>query len=614
MIMIKSNKRLSFITLSFIAMIIILLVIIISHKMLKIRIDEKSLSLQNLADDERYDTGIDGLDENFFKSDELAIGLFWTNKIEKENGSYKKILNRDIGLYVTNDGKKFTYIGETGISGRDPNVMYKNGVFYMATTKGGSTNGNIVFNVFKSTDLVNWTNGINYEYRYEPAKIPNNKYGMPCNTWSPKFFVDGDDMYILISLQRFNEDGSTVYYIKGDKNSLNDNGLAYVEENEKIYYEKTDGTKQEIDTNKGILIKESAILDEQGEALYDENNKVKTKKEYVLDTNDKIINIQCPWYEPNYSIFDTYISKIDIGTDSEQKDINYQNLRFGEFKKVNFKDRPLNETHSMLGGYIIKSNSNKYVMYTKTDPFGTVQRWISDTIDGEWIKADDRFYALTSNATDSSSTNSVVCNKKETYNGDTVFKKHYEGSFFSNFGNDTIFYSDHYIINSTDEVGENPTADNVRAVSGIYYSVVKNNLDQSNFEVTDLGTIEHIRYSDFIKLSISNIEMRPSISENNTIRNGSVVKIGDEARDILKEACQFKISEDRRISVDENNFTVVLKSNRALMLPEGWKYVTAEDIDENTKKIYYKYNISIPYSKDEIYICKTYKKILGMIK
>lgn len=90
------------------------------------------------------------LNENFWKSENLAIGVFFSNKIEQnENGDINKTVDSNLGLYVTNDGKNFTYIGETGIIGRDPNMMYKDGVFYMATTKGGSTSGNVAFMYLK---------------------------------------------------------------------------------------------------------------------------------------------------------------------------------------------------------------------------------------------------------------------------------------------------------------------------------------------------------------------------------------------------------------------------------------------------------------------------------
>ena len=245
-------------------MIIILLIYYNLNYMYSIAADE----IENLDTldfrKEDYSSRIEGLDENFFNSENLGIGVFFSNSIGvkkvDENGNYitdnqgnyiyetdedgnyiaknNDSIDHNLGLYITNNGKDFTYIGETGISGRDPNIFYKNGVFYMATTKGGSDSGKIIFNLFKSTDLVNWTNDTDfpYAYRYEPADIPNNIYHLPATTWSPKFMVDGDTIYLLISVQKFADDGGTFYYLKGNDKSLLEAGLVKSEEG-KLYCE-----------------------------------------------------------------------------------------------------------------------------------------------------------------------------------------------------------------------------------------------------------------------------------------------------------------------------------------------------------------------------------------
>ena len=108
-------------------------------------------------------TTISVLSENFWNSDNVAIGVFFSSKYyRKEDGTVEKNVDDSLGLYITNNGKDFVYIGETGITGRDPNIMYKDGVFYMATTKGGDSKGRVVVNIFKTTDLINWTNIQNY--------------------------------------------------------------------------------------------------------------------------------------------------------------------------------------------------------------------------------------------------------------------------------------------------------------------------------------------------------------------------------------------------------------------------------------------------------------------
>lgn len=123
---------------------------------------------------------LNDLDENYLNNENLAIGMFFTVNIEKNESKneIKKSVDQNIQLYVTNNGKDFTYIGETGIMGRDANMIYINGIFYIAVTKGGSTDGQMVVNIFKSKDLLNWTNityegnGIfNYPYRYKIRKV-----------------------------------------------------------------------------------------------------------------------------------------------------------------------------------------------------------------------------------------------------------------------------------------------------------------------------------------------------------------------------------------------------------------------------------------------------------
>lgn len=657
------------------------------------------------------------LNEDFWKSENLAIGVFFSNKIEQnENGDINKTVDSNLGLYVTNDGKNFTYIGETGIIGRDPNMMYKDGVFYMATTKGGSTSGNVAFNVFKSTDLVNWTDDTEYSYayRYEPSSIQNNKWRLTSTTWSPKWFQDENKTYILVSTARFTEDGGIIYYLKGEENILKDNGL--------------DTTSQEylnlnINSNLGVLVKEKPIIendrvqyaqsytknsikytndevlytkDEFGN-LYNMDNKllqknendlfvdekngntidlslgrlyssdgkyisisIKTKKEYMLDNNNKAIQIKCPWYEPNYTIYDTYIAEVvDFGSEDDKKDVNNKNLKFSEFKKINFKgfskenidgtENLYYKKHSMLCGYIAKNENNdiyKYSMYTKTDPYGAVQRWIARTLDDEWIQADDAYY-VSDNAKTSSG--DIVCDSTQyltnhtdrvhnydlSISGDDskTFKKHYEGSFLETFGDDTIFYTDHYIINDESEVGDkndNNYANNVKKVAGIYYSILdKNSVNKDGDKITDLGiSTDHVRYTNFVKINTYNTDMRPSAATNNELRNGCIFKPSEENKEnfgkIVKNASAFSTSYIK-YNQDKTNekVTIVVKSNRALKMQDdrgnyekwyldGWRYVSQmkndTNVDKDIRNIYSSYSKVTPYSIQELYIYKTFDK------
>ena len=76
------------------------------------------------------DETLDITKDTFWNNGTLGVGLFWTDKIEVDESTegrpINKTLDHNMGVYVTNDGKNFTYVSETGISGRDPNMIYKN--------------------------------------------------------------------------------------------------------------------------------------------------------------------------------------------------------------------------------------------------------------------------------------------------------------------------------------------------------------------------------------------------------------------------------------------------------------------------------------------------------
>ena len=608
------------------------------------------------------------LNEEFFNSDDLGIGLFFSTKYNEENPTGD--VNKEIGLYITNNGKDYTYIAETGITGRDPNIMYKNGVFYMATTKGGDDQGRVVVNIFKSTDLINWTNiqdGISRDeagdtqYRYSLGTAKNNIDNITANTWSPKWFKDGDKTYILVSTQRFTVDGEALSYLKSDYETLKNNGLVTDEEEYRelgIFDEKGKTKKN------GILVKEISKKDENGNVIYEKDKngkdtkKVSTEK-YFYNNSGELILANCPYYtDGKYALFDTYIAEvIGLGNEEQQKDINTKNLLFGDLKKVKFTAfDEMNEygeenlgieptenylKYSMLGIYLIKNDNqnNKYAMYTKTDPYGTVQRWVSEEIYGPYNQVDDRFY-ISENFSDSinKSENQCVSTEKNddkhkipdstTGIEEYVYKKHFEGAFVGSFESETLFYSDHYITDQTEEVGSK-TGDhyleNRNRVAGIYYSVLeKNNNTNTNFGIKD----EHIRFNAFNKVNLLNTNMRPTSSRENQIRNGTVFTISSEEdkdliRKIIKNASDFNTTV-KKYKQNNNKYTIVVKSNRAISNKDengndaqwcldGWKYTSEMQSDsnvDNTTKNIYKYMDGgeklTPYVKGELYIYKTF--------
>ncbi|MFC6229105.1 hypothetical protein ACFQI7_14910 [Paenibacillus allorhizosphaerae] len=132
-----------------------------------------------------------------FENGDLIIGTFFTASTkamsEKEP---KRPIDRRIGLYASNNGTDFTYLGESGLSGRDSSLMYKDGTFYMLST--ASEKELFAVHIQKSSDLMNWTNLNNA--RYEITNIEGKRPGKVYN-WGPKWVEDGDKTYVIVSFE-----------------------------------------------------------------------------------------------------------------------------------------------------------------------------------------------------------------------------------------------------------------------------------------------------------------------------------------------------------------------------------------------------------------------------
>ena len=670
-----------------------------------------------------------------YNSDELTIATFFTKDYYKSGDG----VDTRIGLYTTSDGVNFSYIGETGLTGRDARVIYLNGVFYMATTKGGTDSGGFVFNVFKSTDLINWTLDTTFPYvhRYDIGISQNNKYGLPTNNWGPKWLIDGSKLYLSISSTRFDEAGSKYYYVWAGW--LYDNTIKESIWNSNNYTDKvvvgddvdvstfiTEYDRDE-DNKRGILVKESAVLNNNraqyiiGNSVYytrdAENNiynmnnekleydgvgkytdssnnciidvrnsnkltcndskvgnlEILTKKE-IAYLDDEVQNIKCPWF--NYPLFDIFISEVELGTLEQQRDINYQNLTFKNFRKVNLKGYDYNPDgdtfngyafrHSTLAGPIVVGTENdeyKYAMYLKSDPFGTVQRWLSNDLEGEWIQIDDRFYPKNyvkignsyyiSDSTDPDADNKYVCksvvkvtqhderakNVKNT--SQIMYKnltdidstygiaKHFEGSFFETFNGKMYFYSDHYDASS--EVSAD-TSDEDELVKknkhyGIHYSVLSTNDTKNGVNYTNLNySNDHIRFNIFHTLNINNTDMRPSDLVNSSVRNGGVYRADsdnmNDFKNIVLNASKFNLFYTLYSTNDDNKVIAVVKSNRAInndnnqqSYTNGWIDISNMKNDSTVKNLnqelvnhFAKFDTSVPYTSKELYLYKIMDK------
>ena len=407
--------------------------------------------------------------------------------------------------------------------------------------------------------------------------------------------------------------------------------------------------------SKGVLVKESPVFDQNGNVTYNQSGQIITKKEFAKDSKGKLVQAKCPFYtNSKYQLFDTYITEIiSFGNKEEQTDVNIKNLKFGKLQKIEFNgysDKINNYTkslyylhRSMLGGYMLKNEENsdyKYTLYTKTDPYGTVQRWVSNNIVGPYYQVDDAFYV--SGNTSVQNTESVTCTTTtsltshydrlpgniniETTNDDKIaYDKHFEGSFINIFGNETLFYSDHYVL-ANQEVGNvNDTEyiERVNNTQGIYYSILKPNKENG---LVDFGiTNDHIRFNTFTKVNILNDEMKSNKLQGSYLRNGTVYTIKQAISDsniekntiktILQKAADFNISV-KTYKQEDGKIVCVLISNRTINNKDnnGWNYISKiwddEAVQNNIRDIYstyYENKKTTPYCSNDTYLYKVFK-------
>ena len=143
--------------------------------------------------DARGDAGtlgdrLSGFDDQFIENESRV-------KVTKSDdamlvSAFNGLLGEELELYLSYNGTDFISLHSSSVfkpsSGglRDPSVIYRNSYFYVTYTNNSSTG----FGIARSADLKTWE-----EFRvtspggYTPA-------------WAPEWFVDGDNVYILISM------------------------------------------------------------------------------------------------------------------------------------------------------------------------------------------------------------------------------------------------------------------------------------------------------------------------------------------------------------------------------------------------------------------------------
>lgn len=130
--------------------------------------------------------------------------------------TFKSGADTSIDLHVSEDGRSFTRAVQLPVDGRDPSITFFNGEFLIAVTGYSADVYDCI--VHRSTDLVNWTTE---QVILGPVPVVSatnpapNGGSVPCTKlWAPEFFIDGETLYLLVSLQyeadQLDVDGATV--------------------------------------------------------------------------------------------------------------------------------------------------------------------------------------------------------------------------------------------------------------------------------------------------------------------------------------------------------------------------------------------------------------------
>lgn len=94
-------------------------------------------------------------------------------------------------LKLSKDAKNFQTLKKLNITGRDPSIIYYKGFFYIAVTNHTSTHDLIIY---KSNDLIN----------FETHNVTMGLLSW-ANRWAPEFYVENDNVKILISARETSE-------------------------------------------------------------------------------------------------------------------------------------------------------------------------------------------------------------------------------------------------------------------------------------------------------------------------------------------------------------------------------------------------------------------------
>ena len=130
-----------------------------------------------------------------FKGDGAADQELWVYQSTNGGTSYSV-------LYDTN------FRGPTGVL-RDPSIIKRDGIYYVAYTWQSWTTNSTYFAVARSTDLRSWTN-----IATVPSGISSTR-----NVWAPEFYVEGSTVRVIVSVRQTTNSSGFRPYVYTAQNS-----------------------------------------------------------------------------------------------------------------------------------------------------------------------------------------------------------------------------------------------------------------------------------------------------------------------------------------------------------------------------------------------------------
>ena len=121
---------------------------------------------------------------------------------------------------VSKDTKNWQTVSKLTINGRDPSIIYYKGYFYIAVTNFTASRDLIIY---KTSDLVNFeTNYVTMGLLEYNAR------------WAPEFYVENDDVYLLISARQESDSNFKIFISEIDLDTFECSNLSNINPNDDL--------------------------------------------------------------------------------------------------------------------------------------------------------------------------------------------------------------------------------------------------------------------------------------------------------------------------------------------------------------------------------------------